>query len=275
MENLVKGNFEPTQQYSEFYSYLDALNHPQILAEEKEAISEFVSNIVMEEISVKSIETLRNNSKKSSSIEPVTIMTEESKFDDNEELKDHEFPKIDTKNNILGIKWSNRVSKLLWRHLESTYQNKGKGEQNTVWMVHYWVAQNKMSYDSYYIVKNLIYSILYRCPEILSFFKLHDLDINIDLFLNSSETLKLNHTEIFITFLSKLRELKLDYNIVIWISQASLTYNRNHLWNFIFLLRQAIKFAPPYLKFVLTFTCPWLMKMDEIFRALLINNGGL
>jgi hypothetical protein len=93
------------------------------------------------------------------------------------------------------------------------------------------------------------------------------------LFLNSSETIRLDHTEIFIRFLKKLRELKLDYNIVICISQADLAYNKNYLCNFIFLLRHAIKHSPTYIKFILTFTSSSLIQLDEILRVLLINSG--
>lgn len=35
MENLVKGNFEPSQQYSEYYEFVDMLDHDSILEDEK------------------------------------------------------------------------------------------------------------------------------------------------------------------------------------------------------------------------------------------------
>lgn len=130
-----------------------------------------------------------------------------------------------------------------------------------------------MTYDTYYIVKNIIYSILNKCPEILSFFKLLDLDLNKDIFYNASETIKLDYTEIFVKFVKKLRELKLDYNIVIVISQADCCYNKNNLHNFLLLLRSAIKFAPPYLKFILTLTGDSIIDLDEISRIFLLRNN--
>lgn len=68
MENIVKGNVEPTKEFNglgflcfldqESKDYLKKLNDSTILTTEKDIISEFSSQIVMEEISVKSIETL-------------------------------------------------------------------------------------------------------------------------------------------------------------------------------------------------------------------------
>ena len=107
----------------------------------------------------------------------------------------------------------------------------------------------------------------------MAFFKLLDLDINKDIFYNDSETLKLDYTEIFIKFVKKLRELKLDYNIVIVISQVDSWYNKNNLHNFIFLLRNALRFAPPYLKFVMTLTGDSIIDLDEISRILLLKNN--
>ena len=198
-------------------------------------------------------------------------MTEESKDESKEKNLDHDFPYLDPKNNILWVKCVNRVSKLLCDYLRSFSKGENK-EENFISIVHYWLPQNKMTYDSYYIVKNIIYSILNKCPEILAFFKLLDLDINKDIFYNDSETLKLDYTEIFVKFVKKLRELKLDYNIVIVISQVDIWYNKNNLHNFIFLLRNAVKFIPSYLKFVLTLTGDSIIDLDEISRILLIKS---
>jgi hypothetical protein len=105
----------------------------------------------------------------------------------------------------------------------------------------------------------------------LAYFKLLDLDINIDIFYNTSETIKRDYTEIFIRFIKKLKELKLDYNIVIFIHQADCAYNRNDMHNFLFLLRQCIPHLPPYLKFILTFTTESVIDLDEISRLMLLT----
>ena len=272
MENLVKGNVEPSKKYSDQYEYLNQLDDPKILAEEKDVIVDFASRVIMEEISVKSIDKLHKKKRKSNKVEPVTIMTEESKEEGQDKSQEHEFPLLETSNNILGIKCSERVSKLLFNHLSKFSNPEKSQEKNLISITHYCCAQNKLTYDSYYIVKNIIYSILNKCPEILSFFKLLDLDINVDIFFNLSESLKRDHTEIFTHFLKKLRELKLDYNIVVCVSQWNYAYNKNNLHNFVYLLRHAIKYAPPYLKFVLTFTNDSILQMDEITRVLLIGS---
>lgn len=60
----------------------------------------FQNNISVEEISVKSIEKLHKKKKRSGKIEPVTIMTEESKSDDKENASEANFPYLDTINSI-------------------------------------------------------------------------------------------------------------------------------------------------------------------------------
>lgn len=270
MENLVKGNIKPTTQYSDSYHYVKQLDTPKVLKDEKDIIHDFISEIVMEEISVKSIENLHKKRKGSSKIEPVTLMTEESKEEFKDKIAEHEFTYLDTTKRILGVKCSERVSKIVCQHMLN--YSKVDSDNNYISIVHYCMPQNKMSYDSYYIVKNIIYSILNKCPEILSFFKLLDLDIGLDIFYNDSETLRTDYTAIFIKFIKKLRELKLDYNIVVCIAQADCAYVKNNLHNFIFLLRHAIKYAPPYLKFVVTLTGDGIIEMDEISRILLFKH---
>lgn len=60
----------------------------------------FQNNITIEEISVKSIEKLHKKKKRSAKIEPVTIMTEESKEDDKDKTAESIFPYLDTTTNI-------------------------------------------------------------------------------------------------------------------------------------------------------------------------------
>lgn len=70
------------------------------------------------------------------------------------------------------------------------------------------------------MVKNIISSILRECPEVLNYLWLLDINISKDIFLNDSETLQWDPCETFVRFIKKIRELKLDYNIIIFISQA-------------------------------------------------------
>ena len=79
MENLVKGMVNPSDDYSTYYEYLQILGDPSILEDEKKILYDFWKAISIEEISVKSIEKLHKKKKRSAKLEPVTIMTEESK----------------------------------------------------------------------------------------------------------------------------------------------------------------------------------------------------
>jgi hypothetical protein len=158
MENLVKGNVEPTKDFQEYSKYLRMLDDPSILTEEKEIIKEFCSHVVMDEISVKSIEELYKKRRRPTKIEPITIMTEESK-DEESETANHEFPTLGSLQNILGVRCSERVSKLITQQL-SHYSDEDKITKNVVSIIHYCLPQNKLTSDCYYIVKNIIYSIL-------------------------------------------------------------------------------------------------------------------
>ena len=273
MENLVKGNVVPTNHYLDRYQYLETLDDPRVLIEEKQAINEFITKVKMEEISVKSIEKLQKSKSKNSKPELVTLMTEESKEDD--KPKEHEYAILDTSTNILGIKWSERVGKMLAHYVGKYSKGENTNDKEIVSIVHYCLPQNKNTYDSYYIVKNIISSILNKCPEILCFFKLLDLDVNIDIFYNDSETLKRDYTEIFIRFMKKLKELKLDYNIVVFISQADCAYVKNNLNNFFFLLRHAVSHFPPYIKFIMTFTSESIIEIDETSRILFLHSSTM
>ena len=46
--------------------------------------------------------------------------------------------------------------------------------------------------------------------------------------------------------------MKIDYNIVVCISNVENAYEINTLNNFLFLLRSCVPYLPPYLKFVFT-----------------------
>jgi hypothetical protein len=51
----------------------------------------------------------------------------------------------------------------------------------------------------------------------------------------------------------KIQEIKLDYNIVIMINQAHSCFDKSNLTNFFYCVRGALKYMPPYLKFIFTF----------------------
>jgi hypothetical protein len=139
------------------------------------------------------------------------MQTDETQKEEDETFP--EYSQLNTPTNFLLFVCSPRVSLMLGEHLMITSTLKSK-----LVCAHFCVPQNRLSIDSYYMVKNVINSILKESPEIMAFFKLLDINIGVDIFYNESETLKRDYTEIFTRFIKKLRELKLDYNLVIFIS---------------------------------------------------------
>ena len=72
----------------------------------------------------------------------------------NNKNAEHDFPYLDTVNNIFWVKWVSRVGNLLCNYLKSFSQGDNK-ESNFITIVHHWLPQNKMTHDAYYIVKNI------------------------------------------------------------------------------------------------------------------------
>ena len=64
--------------------------------------------------------------------------------------------------------------------------------------------------------------------------------------------LQKDYPDIFIKFCKVLKEIKLDSNIVIFVTGVENLFNMNRLDNFIYLLRTASIYFPNFLKIVLT-----------------------
>lgn len=64
--------------------------------------------------------------------------------------------------------------------------------------------------------------------------------------------LQKDNPEVFIRFCKFLKELKLDYNVGIFITGIHNLWQQNRLDNFIYILRSASLFLPNFIKFVLT-----------------------
>lgn len=135
MENLVKGNVSPALEYLDRYEYIEILDDSRILQEEKQILSDFISQVKMEEISVKSIEKLNKKRTKREKAEAITMITEESKEDD--KPKEHEYVLLDTSNNILGIKCGERVSKMLAHYISKYTLSNFGSNKDIVSIIHY------------------------------------------------------------------------------------------------------------------------------------------
>jgi hypothetical protein len=64
--------------------------------------------------------------------------------------------------------------------------------------------------------------------------------------------LQKDYAEVFVSFCKVLKELKLDFNIGVFITGADTLYEQNKLDNLIYILRSASLFLPNFLKVVLT-----------------------
>ena len=58
--------------------------------------------------------------------------------------------------------------------------------------------------------------------------------------------------DIFIKFCKILRQIKLDFNIAVFVTGIENLYEQSNLQNFIYILRSASIVMPPFLRFVLT-----------------------
>jgi hypothetical protein len=104
--------------------------------------------------------------------------------------------------------------------------------------------------DSYLIVRHIIKSILRTSSEVRNYFAFINKEIRKDMLFK--KCLKKNPSEAFIKFIRKLKEIKLDYNIVISIANIERAYDPDIFDNFIYTLRSALPDLPPFLKFVFT-----------------------
>ena len=58
--------------------------------------------------------------------------------------------------------------------------------------------------------------------------------------------------DIFIKFCKIIRNLKLDFNIAVFVTGIENVFEQNNLQNFIYILRSASVVMPPFLRFILT-----------------------
>ena len=62
----------------------------------------------------------------------------------------------------------------------------------------------------------------------------------------------MDYPDLLVKFCKVLKEIKLDYNICIFVAGIENIFNMNRLDNFIYLLRSASIFLPNFFKIVLT-----------------------
>jgi len=120
--------------------------------------------------------------------------------------------------------------------------------------MHSCVRENKLTHDSYYIVKHIIFQVLRTVPSLRNLIMLQNHDYFSEL-LTPKSNAKLQSESadlLFVKFCKILCKIKLDFNIAIFVTGVENLFEQSDLQNFIYLLRAASLYFPPYLKFVLT-----------------------
>lgn len=113
--------------------------------------------------------------------------------------------------------------------------------------LHNCTAENLHSRDSYYIVKNIMRQILHTAPFLRDYLLLTSKEdfnqILAEIFdepMTHSSSLKESQScEVFVKFIRRINEMKLDFNIVIAITGLEYCFDANNLQNFVYVLRSA------------------------------------
>ena len=124
-------------------------------------------------------------------------------------------------------------------------------------MMHCCVRENKLTHDTYYIVKNIIQSIVRTVPAIKNLLLLQTHDYFTELLtskaeMNQNQRLQMESPDIFIKFCKVIKQIKLDFNIAVFITGIENLWEQSNLQNLIYILRSASLVMPPFLRFVLT-----------------------
>jgi len=146
-------------------------------------------------------------------------------------------------------------------------------------MLHHCQKENKLTLDPYYIVKSIVYNILRCVPSLANYLRLQqDYDYFKELaepFRKDKKVLQWHHSDVIVKFFKVLSELKLDFNIGIFITGIENLYTKseqNKLDNFIILLRQCSLYFPSFLRIVLTMERRPSKSCDKIIELLGTRN---
>ena len=138
-------------------------------------------------------------------------------------------------------------------------------------MLYHCQRENKVTLDPYYITKSIIFNIIKAIPSISNYIRLQDQHDFLKEMIasfgkqqNSFSTdtssvedllLQREYPDILVKFFKVLSELKLDFNIGIFITGIENLYTKadqNRFESFILLLRSCSLYCPSFLKIVLT-----------------------
>lgn len=125
-------------------------------------------------------------------------------------------------------------------------------------VMHCCVRENKLSQDTYYIVKHIMYQIVRTVPAVRLFLMLQKHNYFQELLTTRSTLNQRGHTiqwepaDSFVKFCRILCQLKLDFNVGVVVTGVENLFDKNDLQNFIYILRSAMVWCPPFLRFLLT-----------------------
>ena len=119
------------------------------------------------------------------------------------------------------------------------------------------MKENEITQDTYYLVKHIIRGVVKAVPEIKNFLSLQKKPIFTEFLmpatrLKESEKLQSLTAEHFVKFCKILLEIKIDFNVVIFVAGIHNLFKENQISNFIYILRSAGLLMPPFLKIILT-----------------------
>ena len=133
-------------------------------------------------------------------------------------------------------------------------------------VLHHCTQENALSCDSYYIVKNIMRSIFRTVPFIKDYLLISSKCKNefsqvIEEMMSGNKENHLtqsNYPQIFVKFVKRVNELKLDFNIVVAITGIEHAYQQDDFSNIVYLLRSASVYlnTNSFFKFIVTLVNP-------------------
>jgi len=160
---------------------------------------------------------------------------------------------VENSGNILVVEGKNQEAVVL---VESFLQANLKARTKyKCCALHHCARENRLTWDPYYITKNIILSIVKAIPSIKSFFKMQEHNFLKEMLSKQQVDkldLQIDYADLLVKFCKVLKEIKLDFNVGVFITGAENLFRINRLDNFIYILRSASVHIPSYLRFVLT-----------------------
>ena len=127
-------------------------------------------------------------------------------------------------------------------------------------VLHNCTRENKITHDAYYIVKHIIVSIVRTVPSVRKLLMLQTHDYFREMLtskaaLNRELKLQQEAPALLVKFFKILQQVKLDFNICVFITGIENVFDQDDLHNIVYLIRSltcSSLYMPLYMRFVLT-----------------------